>query len=245
MNASLFERIPGPSPWFLRDGDTPMPGFHWQAAENGPLSSGKRLLIGSSGPVAVLDFYNYVLPLDQSTLLIWHQKRVERGPTAPVVLTVIRPKSLQPLRGDRNSLFARLKESGEPLLVSTRGPFFFSKLPTNRTTLKTAIASEQVNTKFSPEIAHLEELLILCSSSATNPSSTCQEGNLALLVASPAKSSFRLYPQDWFNNGKIDYDYQWVTRVARNPSTGRIHGEGIRIPPFVLDESLRMQALDP
>jgi len=63
--------------------------------------------------------------------------------------------------------------------------------------------------------------------------------DLALLVAHPRTSSYRLYSQDWFNSLDLDFGYQWVTRVARHPETGRVHGDGIRIHPFVLDDLLR------
>jgi len=39
-----------------------------------------------------------------------------------------------------------------------------------------------------------------------------------------------------------DLSWEWPTRVARDPRTGRIRGDGIRIAPFTLDESLRRLA---
>ncbi len=48
-----------------------------------------------------------------------------------------------------------------------------------------------------------------------------------------------VFPQDWWNRADLDFGYQWVTRVARDPKTGKIVGEGIRIQPFVLDSSCR------
>ena len=43
----------------------------------------------------------------------------------------------------------------------------------------------------------------------------------------------------WFNNGKYDFSYQWITRVARDPQTQRIFGEGIRLGMFQLDKTGR------
>ena len=40
-------------------------------------------------------------------------------------------------------------------------------------------------------------------------------------------------------DGRVDLGYQWVTRVAGEQVTGCIHGDGIRISPFTLDETLR------
>jgi hypothetical protein len=44
-------------------------------------------------------------------------------------------------------------------------------------------------------------------------------------------------PQRWFNEGRYDFGYQWITRVQREPVTGRIVGEGIRLGYFRLDAS--------
>lgn len=82
-------------------------------------------------------------------------------------------------------------------------------------------------------------MLLLCQSSAITPGPQFGHGNLALMLLNPASGTLQLYPLDWFNDGRVDLGYQWVTRVARDPKTGRIHGDGIRIGPFSLDESMR------
>ena len=79
---------------------------------------------------------------------------------------------------------------------------------------------------------------MLCRSSAAGAEGP-DHSNLTLIVARPADGSYTLYPQDWFNAGGFDYGYEWVTRVARDPRTGKVHGDGIRIGPFVLDATLR------
>ena len=45
-----------------------------------------------------------------------------------------------------------------------------------------------------------------------------------------------MLPQTWFTAGKYDIGYQWITRVTRDPATGRILGGGIRIGNFELAE---------
>ena len=97
--------------------------------------------------------------------------------------------------------------------------------------LDTTIVDQDLSASFPEPVEHLEELLLVC-----RPVSW----HLALLVAHPAASSYRLYPQDWFSpEAGFDLGYQWVTRVARDPSTGKVCGDGIRIGPFVLDHTLR------
>src|SRR3954468_5543548 len=94
-----LEAAPSPSPWYLRDQQGAFPGFSWRLAGDEAAASGKTLLVGRSGPVAILGFYNYIMPLDEQTLLVWHQQHVESGQTAPVLLTVLRPSALPPLSG--------------------------------------------------------------------------------------------------------------------------------------------------
>ena len=65
--------------------------------------------------------------------------------------------------------------------------------------------------------------------------------SLRLWIVRPRDGTIDVVPQDWFNHGDYDFGYQWVTRVAREPG-GRIVGEGIRIGPFVLNESGRRVA---
>ena len=62
----------------------------------------------------------------------------------------------------------------------------------------------------------------------------------ALLEMMPNRGLAQIHPQDWFNKDpEVDYGYQWITRAARDMTTGKIVIEGIRIGTFELDESDR------
>jgi hypothetical protein len=220
--------VPGPSPWYIEDGASPVEGFTWRRTDEGPLV-GKTLLVGADGPVAVLNLYNWVLSLDSSTLLIWSQPGSTGSPTGDVELRIVRPAELAPLEGTPESLDESVGRDTRLLLGGRESSLM--RIHTTR-------VDADLEATFPDELRHMDELLILCDSSGIGAGSVTAS-NLCLLVARPAKSRYRLYPQDWFNSGALDYGYQWVTRVARDPWTHRIHGEGIRISPFVLDRSLR------
>jgi hypothetical protein len=220
--------VPGPSPWYIEDGASPVDGFTWRHTDRGPLI-GKTLLVGADGPVAVLNPYNWVLSLDSSTLLIWSQPGSSGSPTGDVELRIVRPAELAPIEGPPESI----DES-----VGRDMPLLLGGCESSLTRVQTTRVDTDLEATFPDELQRMEELLILCGSSGIRAGSV-SAGNLCLLVAMPARSRYRLYPQDWFNNGDFDYGYQWVTRVARDPLTKRIHGEGIRISPFLLDRSLR------
>jgi hypothetical protein len=142
---------------------------------------------------------------------------------------VIEPNRLRPLGDELISLYERMNAQKEFIALGGNASAEMS--------LSTRIVDEEQKVDFPEALKSIEELLILCRSSgiATQPGSV----NLALLVAHPRESEYRLYPQDWFSTAGLDYGYQWVTRVVRNPLTGYIHGEGFRISPFILDDSLR------
>lgn len=83
---SFFNGVPGPTPWYPTPGDLAVEGFHWER------SSGRTLLVGNAGVVAVLNYYNYVMRPDSSTLLIWNQRNESDYQGAPPVrLVVIQP----------------------------------------------------------------------------------------------------------------------------------------------------------
>jgi hypothetical protein len=229
----VLDSAPGPTPWHVRRAGSLVPGFTWTDAGPSSAAAGIVVLAGPHGPVLILDFHNYVLSIDPETLLVWHQRHEAHAPaTAPVVLRTFGLRTLQPLRGDLKTLCADMRRG--------RAPFLSAAPPACEFPLPTTIVDERQHVTFPGALRAIPELLILCHSSAIH--SRGDFDNLALMVASPRKGWYELFPQDWFNNGGFDYEYQWVKRVARDPRTGRIHGDGTRIDPFVLDETLRQLA---
>jgi hypothetical protein len=227
----LFDDVPGPTPWYLAPTTRTVKGFRWQPAGDTPLSSGKTLLVGSDGPLVVLNFYNYVMMLDESSLLIWHQQWSEGSPTQPVRLLVVHPNRLTPLAGDLDCLYETMNDHRLPIILGGE--------PTAGMSLETHNCTDEVRTEFPKQTHSANELLILCKSSGIPTGVVGERSNSALLVAHPRQSMYRLYPQDWFNSGGHDYAYEWVTRVVRSSRTGQVHGEGMRIGPFILDDTLR------
>ena len=150
---TTLEAAPGPSPWYLRNEENILPGYSWRSAGDGAASSGKTLLVGQSGPVAVLNFYNYVMPLDTQTLLVWHQRHVESGPTAPVLLTILRPSLLPPLSNDLELTYQRMNEQ--------QTSFHIAGETTSQSSIPTSVSLDQGNVAFPPEVKQIEELLIL------------------------------------------------------------------------------------
>lgn len=227
----LFKNPPGPSPWYLRGNASGVPGCRWEDAGDTAETSGAVMLVRGKSPVLLLDFYNYALLVAPGTLLIWHQDRDAHTPTAPIVLRVFRSADLKPLDGDVEKLCRQMRRRKAPFLAAA-APLAECAIPTTTVNRERAMV-------FPAALEHIDELLMLCRSSGVKEKS---RSNLAIAVVRPADGRYQLYPQDWWNDGEWDYSYEWVTRVARDPKTKQIHGDGIRIGPFVLDDSQRKLA---
>ncbi len=183
--------------------------------------------------VAILNYYNYVMRLDSSKLLIWNQRNeADNQDTSPVHLVVIQPGLLTSFGDNLEGAVSRMQRAVGVRLALTDPP------PVSMY-LNTGVIDENISAVFPKELQAIDELLILCNSSAISARNDGINANLALLVARPQQSSYQLFPQDWFNSSDLDFGYQWVTRVARDPQTGRVRGEGFRIAPFELDDTLR------
>ena len=227
--AGVLDNAPGPSPWYLRTGKPAVPGFTWVGAGDSGQTAGATVLSGCDGVV-----------FDPRL----SQLRSARSPDAARLASASRRNGtqrtrnaahlssydLRPLEGDLEQLCGSMRRSGAPFMASG-SPRCEFPIPTTATGCLMRL-------KFPDQLRHIEELLICATPPQSRPhrrrSSTTWR--CSLLVRAPART---VLPQDWFNSANLDYGYQWVTRVARDPQTGRIHGDGIRISPFVLDDTLR------
>jgi hypothetical protein len=82
------------------------------------------------------------------------------------------------------------------------------------------------------EFRGIDELLLI----GPYPAASNDEAACAILVFRPGAEEVTVLPQSWYTASKCDVGYQWITRVARDPATGRIVGGGIRIGDFELTE---------
>jgi len=138
---------------------------------------------GANGPVAILNFYNYVMPLDESSLLIWHQRSTQAGPSEPVRLLIVQPKDLSPLGENPDSLFERMSRD-VPIIIGGAASAEMSLATTN--------AVDELHAEYPEQLRSTNELLILCHTSGIETLGS-QGSNLAVLVARPRQSTYRLY----------------------------------------------------
>ena len=57
---------------------------------------------------------------------------------------------------------------------------------------------------------------------------------LRMYILRPNDDEIEIVPLDWFNDGDFDHAYEWITKIARDPISGDIVGEGFRINLFIM-----------
>lgn len=235
----ILKNAPGPSPWYLKDSSisikTPYGIAHWEDAGGGPKKSGKTLLKVNDKILAIVDFYHWIKPLDESIFLVWNQPPVESGRTAPLNIFVFDSNLFAPLE-NIDKICEEIKK--------TKCGFYCKNGLLNKIEIPTTKIGGPFIQQFPSPINRIEELLILINSSAVCESNYLDEMNLCILIVRPQKGEYEIIPQDWFNNGSFDFGYQWVTKLARNPKSGNIIGCGVRIGDFELDNSNRKLLTD-
>ena len=107
---------------------------------------------------------------------------------------------------------------------------YSSTAPLAEIEISSRLAAGKHPVEIPPEFRGIEELLLVGSyPAASNDDAAC-----AILVLHPRAGEVTVLPQTWFTANKFDVGYQWITRVTRDPATGRIIGGGIRISNFEL-----------
>jgi hypothetical protein len=117
----------------------------------------------------------------------------------------------------------------------SKKPFYFASNPV--TTIKYFIepSVKENNFSFPTEFKIFDPFLVAAEYEGLYGGSQ-EFGNTLLLEFSPRENRINCYPQDWFNKSNVDLGYQWITRAIRD-SNGVIHGQGIRISDFILDDT--------
>lgn len=221
------DTVPGPCPWYFGPGWPPLKGHRWDRGKQRDGATGCAILKRGKSAVGVLAMYSYAMPTSESTFLSWRQVR-DRGECPPVRLVSLDAAKLPPLACSIREAASRLAKDGEPIHHSAPEAMAVD-VPTDR-------CDADLPVDLPAGMRSLDELLLLCRTEAARPAKG--GGNLALAVISPPKGIVKLHPQRWFNEGDYDYDFEWPTRVYRDPETGAVCGDGIRIGAFRLNTQL-------
>jgi hypothetical protein len=205
----LLHDAPGPAPWYWRT----FPGFTrdgecwaWQAEQTGEVSEWPVLRRSGDGVRCfVPGFYCYAVDAGDGQLLTWRSNR--HGALDVALHRVERLEAVElpdDPRRDRDTYKPSALEVLRipPLDAGAHDGF----------ALRTRVA--------------LDELLLLASPAAP----TDHDPALAIYVWEPTSGRITVVPQPWFTGATHDLGYEWVTKVARDPESGRIVGEASASP---------------
>jgi hypothetical protein len=232
--SALSDSVPGPSPWYLKSPAATLsgPGGPWSWVADSQHPGLCRLLSPRQQPVLIVGFHCYVKSLPEGRAMIWHESG--RHPTATnsipkIVFHLVRLSSLAPL-ADVDVISAEMKSREEPLryVDGDVTPFeLVTSLPEGSHRILAPAAFQD-----------LPEILVLADFGPPETSSNHWDRMARAIFAFDFNGGHvHVLPQTWFNEGGYDYGYQWIARVDRDPKSGRIVGEGVRLGPFRLDSS--------
>jgi hypothetical protein len=215
----IIDRLSGPAPWYWKSFPA-LDGFEWTYhGEEGPLAfvvtlnePGKK-----NDPVLALNTYCTPFRLPEGRLGIW-------CPEGRSMIRVVAfdPKQLKPFGVEE--IVGWFQNSGDRM-YSTVAPVadfeFSAELPEGTHELQVP-----------PEFHGMEELGII----ATRKAMSNEDPSCAVLVLYPHAGLLQILPQTWFNANEFEAGKQWITRIARDPVSHRIIGDGVRISGFRLTE---------
>jgi len=130
-------------------------------------------------------------------------------------------------------LFERNMVAAQP---GARASIVADAHPCVRVTIPDRLDSGEYEGARVPQLASLREVFLI----AGGPRHDLKDETApmySIYIWCPGTGRVQALHQKWFAEATFDPGYEWITRVARNPNTGRLVGDGIRISPFELDHT--------
>ena len=159
----------------------------------------------------LLGMYAFAIQIARRTLLVWYDE------AGTVTFHVLAVDSLTPL-GPLTKTAAKMDTQKRRWV--TRDP------AAGQTLTLRARKSGPISARIPGPLSDVEEICFFVRS-----------GSVRLWRLRPKARRLEIIPQDWFNKGPFDFSFQWPTRVARDPATGRFVVDGIRLGVYVIDKS--------
>ncbi|HEY5370411.1 MAG TPA: hypothetical protein VIJ75_15620 [Hanamia sp.] len=185
---------------------------------------------------AIFNIYNYILPSsDNTSFLIW-DRDLEKNILGLQSLNIFyySTDDLQPFV-DRDNTILMLKQNKKSFKLAVK--------PTNKIKVDFDPTKDAMKFDFPEDFKKFGEFIFITElpNLYDNPNPDKYWHNTSMIDFKTKEGWIFNYPQDWFNKSNCDFGYQWITRAVRNPETKLIHGQGIRISDFILDETNRQQ----
>lgn len=219
----LLTETVGPAPWywetFRRPRGASGKSYEWRYhGEQGELSYLVTLHLPGEPdkPRLALNTYCRPFTITADTFGVW----CPEGRNLRFV--AFDPDSLKAF--DFTEIAGWFKNSGERIYAATP--------PIAEFTMPIALDEGMNPFTFPDEFHPAQEILAVSNLASTAP----EQPSAAVFVLYPHAGLVEVLPLPWFTPMKYDLGYQWITRVARDPESHHILGEGIRMGCFELGD---------
>jgi hypothetical protein len=215
----VISKLTGPAPWYWKSFPK-VKGLEWTFhGEEGPLAY--LVTLNEPGrahdPMLALNTFCTPFLLPEGKLGVWCPEGRSMIRLVAFDPATLKPFAMEEIVGWFKNSADKIYSAAEPV-----ADFEFSaELPAGTHELKV------------PEEFHgVEELPIVAARKAMENS----DPGCAVFVLYPHAGLVEVIPQAWFNGKDFEVGKQWITRIARDPVSHRIIGDGFRIPGFRLSE---------
>jgi len=227
-----FTKVPGPSPWYLKAGkfySSKSQDYFWKHENSSDLSGITRMINSNGKTVIILDFQCYIKHMEVDKFLIWHEyipndKKIENG---CIEFKILELDKLSEFQNYRESALNMRKERISIGIADKNGLVSECSI---------SLQSEGKHKIESPDPFNFFEEVLVLSDYSEGKSNHFDSMYRAVYSFQFSKGFVEVFPQDWFNNGGLDFGYQWITQITRR-NDGKLCGNGIRIDDFLLDET--------
>ncbi len=235
-NQNLIDKAPYLSPWYFssdkpflyKDGTV----LNWEEAING--GGITAMMDGDNNCLALIGMYSYILPShDNRSFLIWSRSLEKTFGPQSISICYYEVDKLPII--DFDNMISRMgkEKSAFCFSVSTKEKMTFSFNP----------KEESMMIDFPDDFKKFGEFILLMEMENLydNLDPNNHWGKTTMLCIQTNTGLIFNYPQDWFNKSDCDFGYQGITRAIKDPKTNLIHGQGIRLSDFILDETNRQR----
>jgi hypothetical protein len=168
-------------------------------------------------PLLILGFYTYSMAVSDDVILVWFMARSETVAIAALQVSVFDVRRMEPI--------PEIASAVESLTRRDRGMAAASSASAEFQ-VRCNLEAGTHRFEFPRPLAAVDEILVVRQPIFGLP--------LAIWSMRPSLGMIEVMPQLWFTPERFDYQYQWVTRVARDPDSRELVGDGIRVEPFRL-----------
>jgi hypothetical protein len=221
--SALLERAPGPSPWYANNFPAitahSQQRFTWTYhGEQGELAYLATLALEQEPQRPRLALNTYCVPF----LLPPHFLGVWCPEPGSLRLMCFDPDELAAFPFEE--IVGWFKQSNERVYAATP--------PRSEFDVRRQLPPGTHRIEVPEAFRGVDELIAVASC----PAPTRSDAACALFVLYPQAGLVEVLPQRWFTAAEFDVGKQWIARVARDPETHRLIGEGVRMGKFELTE---------